>query len=66
VALGVVPRVIVIGDPEVLEARGLGLRGLGDKLSGAPLLARQEVPELQDGKYPSFKSAMSHRYPRTP
>ena len=46
VALRVVPRVVVVGDPQCVEAGRLGSARLLDQLARTELLARQEVPDL--------------------
>jgi len=46
VALGVVPGVVVVGDPQGVEAGRLRPAGLGDELDRAELLAGEEVADL--------------------
>src|SRR5436309_2189896 len=46
VSLLVVPRVVMVGDPQTLEAGLLRLHGLRDQILWPPLLAREEVANL--------------------
>ena len=46
VALLMIPRVVVIGDPQALEPGVVCSDRLGDQIPRAPLLRRQEVPDL--------------------
>ncbi len=46
VALLVVPRVVVVGDPQRVEAGRLGAAGLVDEVAGRELLGRKEVADL--------------------
>ena len=52
-ALLVVPRVVVVGDPEPVDAGLLGERGLLEQFARGELLAGEEVADLHRGPLPA-------------